>query len=266
MSRIFRALVFPALLSIMLLACADSSGPSATENYLSGATNIEEIPGLTHSDIYVYLVEFGTYGPVYVDTSETDYLGEYEFRGFDNGWFAIYAETKPGVSPHYRGFRDNNRDGIFDEADALNFSTYAHLTNYNVPLYQYGSLPDTTTFEFEPNDDIYAVQDLDRIHTMHISGDVSSGGFDGVNYTGDHDFFRFESIWDGNLLIDLRWAGSQDLDLYLYDSFGEYIDSAPADWSSPNTISKFVYRDSEYVVLVVSADYSSYYELSIQIR
>ncbi|MGC9315594.1 MAG: hypothetical protein ACP5G4_08255, partial [bacterium] len=64
----------------------------------------------------------------------------------------------------------------------------------------------------------------------------------------------------------LRWAGSQDLDLYLYDTFGEYIDSAPANWPSPNTISKFVYRDSEYIVLVVSADYSSYYELSIQIR
>lgn len=247
-------------------SCNKGTGPSPSENYISGATNLDELIGIGYGDINVYLVEFGLYGPVYVDTTELDYLGEYEFRGFDNGWFAIFAETKQGVFPQYSGYRDNNRDGRFDDADALNFSSYAHLNYYNIPMYHPGFLPDTTTFEFEPNDDLYFAQNLGKIHTMHVSGNVSSGGFDGVNFTGDHDFFRFQSIWSGNLHIELRWDGSQDLDLYLYDTFGEYIDSAPVTWPSPNSIDKFVYRDSEYIILVVSADYSAYYELSVQIK
>ncbi len=259
-------LVITALTSILFIACDDSSGPSPSENYISGAINLDELYGVTHGDINVFLVEFGAGSPEYVDTVELDYLAEYEFRDFSAGWFGVCAETKPGISPHFYGFRDNDRDGYFTTDDALNFSTYAHINNYNIPMYEYGFPPDTSTTEFEPNDDSAFPQDLGEIHLMHVSGNVSSGGYDGENYTGDHDFFRFQSVWTGDLYIDLRWDGSQDLDLYLYDTFGEYVDSPPTDWPSPNIIDKFIYRDSEYIILVVSADYTAYYELSVEIR
>lgn len=261
-----RALVLLALALILVAACDDSAGPSPTENSISGAINLDELVGVSYTNINVFLVEFVPGGVEYIDTAEVDYLGEYEFHGFDNGWYGVSAETQPGISPHYYGFRDNNDDGYFDADDALNFSTYAHIDHYNIPLYQYGFVPDTTVSEFEPNDDSSFPQELGKIHLMHVSGNLSSGGYDGEYYTGDMDFFRFQSIWSGDLYIDLRWDGGQDLDLYLYDSFGDYIDSAPADWPSPNTIDKFVYRDSEYLILVVSADYSAYYELSVEIR
>ncbi len=251
-----------------LISCDDSSGPSASENYISGAVNLAELIGVIHTDIWVYLVEFTGTGQEIADSVQPDFSGEYEFLNFDLGTYAVEAETYQGFSPHYYGFRDNDNNDYFDIGDALNFSSFAHLTDYNIPLYRYGFLPDTTESEFESNDDPYFAQDLGTIHLLHISGDVASGGFiEPDEYTGDKDFYRFRAVWTGDLYIELRWSGAADLDLLLYNGYSyEFIDRSPYSYPSPNYIDRRIYRDEEYIVLVASADFAAFYELSINIR
>jgi len=264
------ALVLPALFITFFIACDDSSGPSPSENYISGAVNLDELPGATAADINIYLVEFDYSGQTYADTTNPNFAGEYEFRAFDNGYYGVLAETRDGFSPTYFGFRDNNNDGSFDMDDALNFATIAQISKYNIPMSQFGFPPDTLEFEFESNDDPSFPQELETIHLKHISGESTSGGYDGMDYTGDRDYYRFRSVWTGDLFVELSWDSGADLDLILYDSFGGIIeastDADPSPIILPNYTSRQVYRGDEFIVLVVSADYAAFYELSIDIK
>ncbi len=260
-------LFLPTLAVILfLLACSDGIGPSATENLIAGSINFDELSGVSTTDIRVYLVEFQSGGMARVDSVHPDFTGRYEFVGFDFGNYGVEASTPPVFSPDYYGFRDGNHDGIFGSSDAIVFSSFGHVDYFNVPLY--GDFPDTNHFEFEPNDDAFLAQDLDIIHAAHIDGDVSFGGFTPPDqYDGDLDLYRFKSVWDGYMIVELYWSASADLDLFIYDGSGySVLESATTDGLGPERIYRSVYRGEEFIVLAASVDYASSYELSINIE
>ena len=256
-----------ALLAIVVgLGCSNSSGPSASENAIAGSVNLDELSGVSSTDIRVYLVEFQSGGMARVDSTYPDFTGEYEFIGFDFGTYGVEASTLPGHSPSYYGFRDGNRDGSFGTSDAVLFSSYGHVDYFNVPLY--GDFPDTNRYEIEPNDDSFFAQDFDIIHAVHVDGDISLGGFTPPDqYTGDLDLYRFESVWDGYMTIELDWSSSADLDLFLYDGTGfNVLESAATQGLGPERIYRSVNRGDEMIVLVASVDYPANYRLSINIE
>jgi len=251
---------------IIGIGCSESTGPSPTENSISGAVNIEEISGLSSADIQIYLVRFDSGVATRIDSTNPDFIGEYEFVGFDFGTYGIEAESDPGFFPEYYGFYDADYNGYFNSSDGVSFTYYAHLDNFNVPLY--GDFVDTNFYDYEPNDQAINAQDLGIIHAAHISGDISSGGFiPPDDYLGDLDLFKFQSVWTGYLTIDLDWIGSSDLDLFLYDGYGNSVlVESTGSGLPPIHIYRSVYRGDEFIVLVASADYSDDYELSIRIR
>jgi hypothetical protein len=77
--------------------------------------------------------------------------------------------------------------------------------------------------EDEPNDgptydDFQALGTFDGSKTIRVEGELSSGGNDGSQYTGDFDVFAFTVEDDGGTLsIDLDWEGGADVDVVLYD-------------------------------------------------
>ncbi|RKZ29437.1 hypothetical protein DRQ36_08640 [bacterium] len=242
-----------------------------TENSIEGAVNLDELSWASTSDILVYLVEFEGGGMARVDSVHPEYDGRYEFSGFDFGVYGIEAETVPGATMHYYGFRDGDYDGVFEQTDALYFSSFAHIDCFNVPMYEYGYVPDTIEFESEPNDDAGNAQDFGIMHLVHISGGyLESGGFEYPdNYTGDRDLYKFECIWDGYLEIVLSWTGGADLDLFLWDRYGiDIIEQVniSGDYSPISIFGRSVYRHDEYIVGVMSADDPATYDLSIRIR
>ncbi len=253
-------------LLIFPLACMNSSGPSATENTLAGAVNYEELYNVTTGEIWVYLVEFEGSSPVRIDSINPDFTGGYEFSGFDFGSYGVEAETSPSAARQYYGFRDSDRNATFDIGDAITFNQYAYISAFNIPMYEVGMIPDTNESEFEPNDEF--VQDLGIIHTVHISGYISEGGFTPPDsFTGDLDLFKFKSVWTGYLTIRLDWTGSANLDLFLYDRSGfDVLDMSANDGYDTEVIDRSIYRHDEFIVLVASADLSAYYELSIRIE
>lgn len=254
------------LFAMAFLACSDSSGPSASENVLSGAVNLEEIPGATSSDVVVYLVEFESGYATRVDTVTPDFDGEYEFAGFEYGLYGVEALTTSGFAPTYYGFHDADYDGVFETGDGVAYNSYRHVSEYNVPMY--GDIVDTTYYEFEPNDQVFDAQDLYTIHAAHIEGSVSSGGYvPPHDYIGDIDLYAFTSVWDGYLVMRLDWYGAADLDLYLYDGSGyDVLESSAVSGLGPENIYRSLRRGEEYIVLVASSDYMADYELSIRIE
>ena len=257
--------ILAVALVALLLACAEGTGPSASENMISGAVNLAELSGVTSTDIMVYLVEFHPSGSFRVDSISPNYTGEYEFIGFDFGTFGIEASTRSGTYPFYYGFRDGNRDGVFNIQDAVVFADYGHIYNFNVPLY--GEFPDTVRYETEPNDDPFSAQNFGIIHYVRIYGDVSSGGFFPPDqYIGDLDLFRFESVWRGYLTAELSWASGADLDMFLYDADGNNVlATAASGGHGYERLSRSVYRGEEMILLVASVDIPSSYVLTIRI-
>ncbi|GEM_PF-2207890 len=252
-------------IALLLLSCFEGTGPSATENVLAGAVNSAELIGVSSSDIQVYLVEFQTTGMARIDSVVPNYAGEYSFVGFDFGNYGVEASTYSGFYPYYYGFRDGDRNGVFNSSDAILFSSYGHVNYINVPLY--GGSADTIRYESEPNDDAFGAQNLGIIHANRVYGDVSFGGFTTPdNYTGDLDLFRFQSVWTGYMTIELSWPSSADLDMYLYDSGGySVLARAASSGLSPERLYKSVYRDEEFILFVASVDNPSSYIISIRI-
>ncbi|MCK5833554.1 hypothetical protein KAH81_07785 [bacterium] len=251
---------------IFCLSCSEGIGPSATENLLAGSVNLGELSGVSASDIKVYLVEFQTTGMARVDSVTPDYTGEYEFEGFDFGNYGIESSTAYGIYPNYYGFHDGNRNGSFGSGDAVVFSSYGHVSYYNVPLY--GDFPDTIVYELEPNNDAFLSQELGIIHCKNIRGDLTSGGFSPPDqYTGDLDLYHFEAVWTGYLVAELSWSSSYDLDLFLYDGSAlTVIQSAATEGYGPERLYNSLYRGDDFILLVASIDGPSSYELSINIE
>jgi len=251
---------------ILFMACMESSGPTASQNFLSGYVNLDELSGIGTSDIWVYLVAFEGGGMARVDSVHPVFDGEYEFVDFELGLYSVEAVTAFGTYPEYYGFHDNNFDNYFSSHDAISFSSYAHINEFNVPLY--GSGVDTFFYEYEPNDYSSSAQNFEIIHKAHVDGDISSGGFSPPDiYTGDLDLYRFESVWDGYMVIELTWSDYSNLDLFLYDRDGfSVIDQSASDYQGQENIYRSVYRSEEFIVLVASYDNPANYELVIRIE
>lgn len=251
---------------IFFIGCDEPSGPSPTENYISGAVNLEELSGVSTGDIWIYLVEFRGAGAVRVDSVHPQFYGEYEFIGFNFGTYGLEASTISGFNPWYYGFRDADYNRVFNSADGIPFINYGHLTRMNIPMY--GEFVDTFAFEREPNDNATNAQDLGLMHLMRVDAYVSSGGFIAPDlYTGDLDLYLFESVWNGYLEIILRWSDYADLDLFLYDRYGaNVVESSASQGSGPERIYETIYRGDKFIVLVASVNNPARYYLEIRIK
>ena len=120
--------------------------------------------------------------------------------------------------------------------------------------------------EVEPNNgpDMAGAQDLGTLNdseTLVITGQLSSGGWDGTKYTGDWDLFTFDAAAVGALDVKVDWTSGADVDVALYDAnlqqiTGDGTQAKPAALKTPSASGKLL-------VALYSKDQAAPYTLTI---
>jgi hypothetical protein len=120
--------------------------------------------------------------------------------------------------------------------------------------------------EVEPNNgpDMAGAQDLGTLNdseTLVITGQLSSGGWDGTKYTGDWDLFTFDAAAAGSLDVKVDWTSGADVDVALYDAklaqvAGDGSQAKPAAFKAPSVSGKML-------VALYSKDLAAPYTLTI---
>jgi hypothetical protein len=124
----------------------------------------------------------------------------------------------------------------------------------------------TKVAEKEPNNgpDAAGAQDvggLPAAGTLVISGELSSGGTNGMQYTGDFDLYVVDVTEPGALSIEVAWESGADIDLGVYDPklmlvTGEGAQAVPIE-------SKLAYASGRYTIALFSKNDSAAYTLTI---
>ena len=120
--------------------------------------------------------------------------------------------------------------------------------------------------EVEPNNgpDLAGAQDLGTLNdseTIVITGQLSSGGWDGTKYTGDYDLFTFNAAAAGSLDIKVDWTSTADVDVALYDAKLQQLvgDGSQAKPAAIKTAS----ASGKLLVALYSKDVAAPYTLTI---
>lgn len=121
----------------------------------------------------------------------------------------------------------------------------------------------TVIGERESNDTANTAQALGTLQAgsgFQVSGRVSSGGFNGADYTGDLDYYSFQLPSIARISFECNWPGDSDLDagLAIQDAWIAY-----ATGSEKPIVFQGPLSEGDFVLLVASKNQSADYQFSL---
>jgi len=264
LTRCMKNIYLPAIIiAALLLSCSKNPTSPKEESHsrILGKVIYPVGAEITHEDISVRLVIWEG-DSTYSEAESTGILssGTYLFNISEEGEYSIIA-----IAPELFGFFDKDSNGTFSSNDTISITGERIVPNLDF----YTKITSDSLYpiqEVEENDDFSSAQELSIATNYRLSGNLASGGYTD-SYTGDIDIFHFLSPEEIRITFTLSWMGVADLDIYLFDSEGEFpvAQSNNVSQTSPERFSYETIPQEEYYIVVASADSAAGYQLLLEV-